>query len=51
MLIACIQLSYSVSTVGEIISSLNRQEEESKRKMRIVNRYMNGKKISFGLQY
>jgi hypothetical protein len=49
MLIACIQLSYSVNTVGEIISALNRAEEECKRRMRVVNRYMNGQRISFGL--
>jgi hypothetical protein len=49
MMFACIQLSYSVNTVGDLINQLQTLSDESRRRLRIINNYMNNKKISFGL--
>lgn len=51
MMLACIQLSYTVNTVGTIIANLTSGEEEMKGKIRIINKFMSHKNITFGLKY
>jgi hypothetical protein len=51
MFTTCVQLSFSVNTVGEILNSISLSVENTTEKIRIINKYMNRKKISFELQY
>ncbi|CAK56642.1 unnamed protein product (macronuclear) [Paramecium tetraurelia] len=51
MFTTCVQLSFSVNTVGEILNSISLSAENTTDKIRIINKYMNRKHISFELQY
>ncbi|CAD8197001.1 unnamed protein product [Paramecium pentaurelia] len=51
MFTTCVQLSFSVNTVGEILNSISLSTENTTEKIRIINKFMNRKKISFELQY
>ncbi|KAM3132071.1 hypothetical protein pb186bvf_015815 [Paramecium bursaria] len=51
MFISCVQLSFTVGTVGEIINSLSHQIENTTEKIRTINKYMQRYKISYDLQY
>ncbi|CAK91413.1 unnamed protein product (macronuclear) [Paramecium tetraurelia] len=51
MLTTCIQLSFTINTVAQIFSSINHATENTSEKIRIINKYMSKKNISFGLQY
>ncbi|CAD8095941.1 unnamed protein product [Paramecium sonneborni] len=50
IMISSIQLPYSVNTVGNIITEMTAFSEERKRKLRIINSYMNKGRMSTGLQ-
>ncbi|CAD8180989.1 unnamed protein product [Paramecium pentaurelia] len=50
IMISSIQLPYSVNTVGNIIKEISTFSEERKRKLRIINSYMNKSSMSSGLQ-
>ncbi|CAK87824.1 unnamed protein product (macronuclear) [Paramecium tetraurelia] len=50
IMISSIQLPYSVNTVGTIITEISAFTEEKKRKLRIINSYMNKTSLSSGLQ-
>ncbi|CAD8191891.1 unnamed protein product [Paramecium pentaurelia] len=50
IMISSIQLPYSVNTVGTIITEMTAFSEEKKRKLRIINSYMNKTSLSSGLQ-
>jgi len=49
MFTTCIQLSFSVNTVGEILNSITLSSENTTEKVRIINKFMNRKKIRFHL--
>jgi len=46
---ASLQLPYSINTVGAIISKISEYGEDKKRKLRIINSFMQKKKIPFQL--
>jgi len=48
-MISSIQLPYSINTVGTIITEISAFSEEKKRKLRIINAYMNKTSLSSGL--
>lgn len=50
MLISCIQLSYSVSTIGSIIEEIRIDQEENKRKLRLITSFMEKKGTTAALQ-
>ncbi|CAD8054703.1 unnamed protein product [Paramecium primaurelia] len=50
IMISSIQLPYSINTVGTIITEISAFSEEKKRKLRIINSYMNKTSLSSGLQ-
>ncbi|CAK59028.1 unnamed protein product (macronuclear) [Paramecium tetraurelia] len=50
IMISSIQLPYSVNTVGNIIKEISAFSEERKRKLRIINSYMNKSSMSLGLK-
>ncbi|CAD8096288.1 unnamed protein product [Paramecium sonneborni] len=50
IMISSIQLPFSVNTVGNIITEMSAFSEERKRKLRIINSYMNKSSMSTGLQ-
>ncbi|CAD8191214.1 unnamed protein product [Paramecium pentaurelia] len=50
IMISSIQLPFSVNTVGNIITEMSAFSEERKRKLRIINSYMNKSFMSSGLQ-
>lgn len=49
ILITSIQLPYSVNTVGTIIKEISAYGEEKKKKLRLINSYMQKRKIPFNL--
>ncbi|KAM3132072.1 hypothetical protein pb186bvf_015816 [Paramecium bursaria] len=51
MFLSCVQLSFTVGTVGEIINSITHQIENTTEKIRIINKYMQRYQISYDLQY
>ncbi|CAD8104262.1 unnamed protein product [Paramecium primaurelia] len=50
IIMASLQLPYSINTVGAIISKISEYGEDKKRKLRIINSYMQKKRIPFQLQ-
>ncbi|CAD8195038.1 unnamed protein product [Paramecium octaurelia] len=50
IMISSIQLPFSVNTVGNIITEMSAFSEERRRKLRIINSYMNKSFMSSGLQ-
>ncbi|CAK63907.1 unnamed protein product (macronuclear) [Paramecium tetraurelia] len=50
IIMASLQLPYSINTVGAIISKISEYGEDKKRKLRIINSYMQKKRIPFPLQ-
>lgn len=45
MLLSCIAFGYLLSTVAAIIADLNKQQEDYKRDLNILNSYMKRKKV------
>ncbi|CAD8121596.1 unnamed protein product [Paramecium sonneborni] len=50
IIMASLQLPYSINTVGAIISQISEYGQDKKRKLRIINSYMQKKRIPFQLQ-
>ncbi|CAD8122561.1 unnamed protein product [Paramecium sonneborni] len=50
IIMASLQLPYSINTVGAIISQISEYGEDKKRKLRIINSYLQKKRIPFQLQ-
>lgn len=51
MFCSCIQLSYSVSSLFNILTQFNHHKEQIRGKLRSINLYMQKKRISHQLQY
>ncbi|CAD8103191.1 unnamed protein product [Paramecium sonneborni] len=48
---ACLWVSLSVNFIGSIIDDITQNQVERNRKMRVINKYMNQRKIPFNLQH
>ncbi|CAD8200979.1 unnamed protein product [Paramecium pentaurelia] len=48
---ACLWFSYSVNFIGGIINDITQNQVERNRKMRVINKYMDQRKIPFNLKH
>ncbi|CAK93714.1 unnamed protein product (macronuclear) [Paramecium tetraurelia] len=48
---ACLWVSYSVNFIGSIIDDITQNQVERNRRMRVINKYMNQRKIPYSLQH
>ena len=51
ILSACCMFGYSLNTIGQIVQDFSKTEDEIKKNMYIINKFMHIKKISPNLQY
>ncbi|CAD8200380.1 unnamed protein product [Paramecium pentaurelia] len=48
---ACLWFSYSVNFIGQIINDITQNQVERNRKMRVINKYMDQRKIPFNMKH
>ncbi|CAD8115513.1 unnamed protein product [Paramecium sonneborni] len=48
---ACLWVSYSVNFIGSIIEDITQNQVERNRRMRVINKYMDQRKIPYSLQH
>ncbi|CAD8090681.1 unnamed protein product [Paramecium sonneborni] len=48
---ACLWFSYSINFIGGIINDITQNQVERNRKMRVINKYMDQRKIPFNLKH
>ncbi|CAD8070740.1 unnamed protein product [Paramecium sonneborni] len=48
---ACLWFSYSINFIGSIIDDITQNQVERNRKMRVINKYMDQRKIPFNLKH
>lgn len=51
MMISCGVFGYTLNFVGTIIQNLTQESKKIKQNLKIINKYMNNKRISKNLQY
>ncbi|CAD8147432.1 unnamed protein product [Paramecium pentaurelia] len=51
ILIACLWYSYAVNTIGQIINELTYNSEKRRQRIRVINGYMNKRKVPYSLQF